>query len=112
MLMSLIRFRVISRIDRSALAWACSAGLVVLVLLVCSWIATLQNGMPPLAGTTSASRARIDGQGPSIELYDKVPLVFEANRGQVDERVNFLSRGRGYTLFLTPEEAVFALEPS
>src|SRR2546427_9626636 len=43
------------------------------------------------------------------EAYGKLPLSFEANRGQTDGRVKFLSRGRGYTLFLTPTEAVLAL---
>ncbi len=36
--------------------------------------------------------------------YGKLPLSFEANRGQTDARVQFLSRGRGYTLFLTATE--------
>jgi hypothetical protein len=39
-----------------------------------------------------------------------LPLVFEANRGQTDPRVRFLSEGRGSTLFLTSTEAVLALE--
>ena len=34
--------------------------------------------------------------------YGKIPLSFEANRGQTDARVQFLSRGSGYALFLTP----------
>ncbi len=33
--------------------------------------------------------------------YAKLPLSFEANRGQTDPQVRFLSRGPGYTLFLT-----------
>ncbi len=33
-----------------------------------------------------------------------IPLFFEANRGQTDPRVRFLSRSTGYTLFLTPSE--------
>ena len=37
-----------------------------------------------------------------------LPLFFEANRGQTDERVKFLARSSGYTLFVTPEETVFA----
>jgi len=41
--------------------------------------------------------------------YAKVPLHFEPNQGQTDEQVNFLSRGSGYTLFLTATEAVLAL---
>ena len=42
--------------------------------------------------------------------YGKLPLSFEANQGQADEQVNFLSRGSGYTLFLTSTEAVLALQ--
>ncbi len=41
--------------------------------------------------------------------YGKLPLSFEANVGQSPERVKFLSRGNGYTVFLTPTEAVFSL---
>jgi len=43
------------------------------------------------------------------DKYGKLPLSFEANRGQTDERVKFLSRTKGYTLFLTGDEAVLAL---
>lgn len=37
------------------------------------------------------------------------PLHFEANHGQTDAQVKFISRGRGYTLFLTSTESVLAL---
>src|SRR5712691_8897870 len=40
------------------------------------------------------------------EAYRKLPLSFEANRGQTDPRVRFLSRAAGHTLFLAPTEAV------
>ncbi len=43
------------------------------------------------------------------EAYGKLPLSFEPNQGQVDEEVRFLSRGNGYTLFLTSSEAVLSL---
>ena len=36
-------------------------------------------------------------------------LHFEANRGQAPARVRFLARAPGYTLWLTPEEAVLSL---
>ena len=39
----------------------------------------------------------------------RTPLHFEANEGQTDPQVKFLSRGPGYGLFLTPSEAVLAL---
>ncbi len=36
------------------------------------------------------------------------PVVFEANHGQVDAQVKFLSRGSGYTLFITAAETILA----
>src|SRR5436309_1968303 len=51
----------------------------------------------------STAKARVQ------EAYGKLPLSFEANKGQTDEQVKFLSRGRGYSLFLTETEAVLAL---
>ena len=44
--------------------------------------------------------------------YFKLPLSFEVNEGQVDEQVKFLSRGSGYDLYLTPQEAVIATKRS
>ncbi|HLI75624.1 MAG TPA: hypothetical protein VKV02_01665, partial [Acidobacteriaceae bacterium] len=43
--------------------------------------------------------------------YGQLPLSFEANAGQTDPQVAFLAHGSGYTLFLTPQEAVLALRP-
>ncbi len=43
------------------------------------------------------------------ETYGKLPIRFEANLGQTDERVKFLARDRGYSLFLTPQSAVMVL---
>jgi hypothetical protein len=53
--------------------------------------------------TRAPARARLS------EAYGKLPLNFEANRGQSDPRVRFLARSPGYTLFLTPAEAVLVL---
>jgi hypothetical protein len=44
----------------------------------------------------------------AFNAYGRLPSSFEANQGQTDGRVRFLARGRGYSLFLTPEEAVLA----
>ena len=44
------------------------------------------------------------------EAYGQLPLSFEANHGQTDRAVKFLSRGSGYSLFLTPTAAVLRLE--
>src|SRR5712671_495579 len=43
------------------------------------------------------------------ESYGKLPLQFEANRGQTHKDVQFLSRGAGYGLYLTADEAVLVL---
>ncbi len=45
----------------------------------------------------------------AVEAYGKLPLAFEANQGQTDPRVKFVSRGSGYALFLTGDEAVLSL---
>jgi hypothetical protein len=42
--------------------------------------------------------------------YARLPLSFERNLGQTDRRVKFLARGPHYTLFLTSDEAVLALQ--
>ena len=47
-----------------------------------------------------------------VETYGRLPLSFEANHGQTDGSVQFLSRGNGYTLFLTANEAVLSLRKS
>jgi streptogramin lyase len=42
--------------------------------------------------------------------YGQLPLSFEANEGQLDPQVRFLARGNGYSLFLTPTQAVLTLQ--
>jgi uncharacterized protein (TIGR03437 family) len=44
-----------------------------------------------------------------VESYGKLPLSFEANRGQAAPEVKFISRGQGADLFLTPTEAALEL---
>lgn len=56
-----------------------------------------------LAQPDAATQAQIS------HAYGQLPLSFEANQGQTDAQVDFLSRGSGYTLFLTPAEAVLSL---
>ena len=47
---------------------------------------------------------------PAIEVaYGNLPLSFEPNEGQTNSQVEFLSRGRGYKLFLTTTETVLSL---
>src|ERR1035441_8795110 len=54
-----------------------------------------------------------DGQGQPKRLEAKlmtVPLSFEPNQGQAASTVQFLSRGSGYALFLTPGQVFLNLE--
>jgi beta-propeller repeat-containing protein/HYDIN/CFA65/VesB family protein len=65
-----------------------------------------------LAGTFPPSQVPPEVRAQVAETYGKLPLSFEANRGQSDKEVKFLSRGHGYTLFLTRDEAVLSLRQS
>ena len=70
--------------------------------------------LPVLPSPGGMRRGERVSSGPSeavtraqvLEAYGRLPLRFEANRGQSDPRVKFLARGRGYNLFLTAQEAV------
>ncbi len=52
---------------------------------------------------TASTRSRLD------DAYGKLPLMFEANAGQTDPQVRFISRGQGYSLFVTATGAVMTL---
>jgi photosystem II stability/assembly factor-like uncharacterized protein len=70
-----------------------------------------------LNGGSSAKTAELSTVGSAAPInresiasaYAKLPLHFEANAGQTDERVRFTANGNGYQLFLTGNEAVLAL---
>jgi hypothetical protein len=55
------------------------------------------------ADNAAAKKAQV------AQNYGKIALSFEANRGQADKAVKFLSNGIGYSLFLTDSSAVLAL---
>ncbi len=63
----------------------------------------------PLEDRTAPS-ATNPGTEQLLQSYGQIPLSFEANQGQTDAQVNFLSRGSGYALFLTPSEVVPSLQ--
>ena len=66
-------------------------------------------GADDRAEATAAPNTGAASPEAAAKAYGKLPLQFEANRGQTDARVRFLSRGDGYVMFLTPDEAVLAL---
>ena len=70
-----------------------------LPLLVTARPLLAQQTAPPRTSTRSTN-------------YGRLPLTFEANHGQTNHQVNFLSRGPGYTAFLTGGAMVLSLSPS
>jgi uncharacterized repeat protein (TIGR01451 family) len=95
----------------------CTLIAAAIVGLVASGPVTARTGGDNL----SAGNAAVVSKAPQIALANpssktniaknllQVPMSFEENQGQTDSRVKFLSRGAGYTLFLTSSEAVLAL---
>jgi hypothetical protein len=76
--------------------------LAVLLSVFCSsWLA---------AQTDTGSKASLHKEGAVRSGYANLPLSFESNSGQTDKNVKFLSRGPGYSLFLTGDEAVIELK--
>jgi len=65
-----------------------------------------------VAGSASAGAQSVP-QVPSAASinanYAKLPLTFELNHGQIDPHVRFVSRGPGYTAFLTSDGMVLSL---
>ena len=89
---------------------SCSAGmwLVPIILNVgiyalCSLDAAAAVSSNPLSKPDIAKQAAVS------DTLAKLPLSFELNRGQTNAQVKFLSRDNGYSLFLTPKEAVLEL---
>lgn len=81
-----------------------------------SSLITTRKTSPHIPSHTSlpdaASAMRIADESTRMavsESYGRLPLSFEANHGQTQSEVKFLSRGSGYSLFLTSTEAVLAL---
>src|SRR5437660_4818243 len=93
---------------RTALLISASAALAVLLSSPSMRTAT-RAAANPSKPSNSNQRPNQAGQQRLAENYGKVPLSFEANQGQADPRVKFISRGNGYTLFLTSDGAVLAL---
>ncbi len=60
---------------------------------------------------TAHAKVPVDGEAKfrAENPLAKLPLRFEKNEGQTSDEVKFLSRGRGYSMFFTPTEAVTVL---
>jgi hypothetical protein len=67
----------------------------------------------PLASNKVAMKSVLqpdpEHQAKTQESYGKLPLSFEANQGQADSQVKFITHTGAYSLFLAGDEAVLAL---
>jgi uncharacterized repeat protein (TIGR01451 family) len=87
-----------------------------ILVFVHSWNPLLRSGLSKesesvaiVANTSSSTDSPHAAASRSSSTYGKLPISFEANQGQSDPSVQFLARGAGYTLYLTPGEAVLSL---
>lgn len=78
-------------------AWICS------IVCLCLLLIPAQSAVPSSHIADADQTTRIE------KGYVRLPLAFEANRGQADPGVKFLSRGAGYTVLLMSDEAVLTL---
>jgi hypothetical protein len=75
------------------------------------------QGSPDEMARSTAPRLSLVATSPiatakaaQLAAYGDLPLRFEANRGQTDPQVNFISRAAGSAFFLTPKGAVLTLD--
>src|SRR5512142_1568997 len=76
------------------------------LLFVTTFLLSVPSAFSQVVGT-SATAQHVDAVKKLSQI--NLPLSFESNQGQTDAQVKFLSRGPGYNLFLTQDEAVLAL---
>src|SRR5262245_51050067 len=75
-----------------------------------AWIPVMLAGLAEVfAASPKVAKHQLDParQAKVEATYGQVPLAFEANQGQADKKVRFLSRGSAYSLSLSTTEAVF-----
>ena len=82
-----------------------SRNVVSIVLLFTAVLCSAQLYVPAESPSTTS-------QGPRAYVNYSSPLIFEANHGQSDAQVKFLTRGKGYKAFLTSGAMVLSLRPS
>src|SRR5215471_20185335 len=104
-------------------AWARNTRIISFGIIICG--SALLFGAQYLAGRTARSAGRqpssvkvASGSGANqtaparLQALGTLPLSFEENMGQTAPEVRYVSHGSGYELFLTPRDAVIALQHS
>jgi Beta-propeller repeat/RTX calcium-binding nonapeptide repeat (4 copies) len=79
------------------------------LVTACGVAAAVLGGITSAGTVTSKAPVGEDERARVLKDFARTPVSFEENRGQTDPRVRYLTRGTGYTLYLTEQEAVFSL---
>jgi hypothetical protein len=85
--------------------FVCLSFLAIVGLGLLPRIQAAENTVPGSQASAPATKTQLE----LVASYGKLPLSFEANQGQVSGPAKFLSRGLGYELILTGDEAVLSL---
>lgn len=93
--------------NRSYLIHTYAQRLISTILTLIALMGSLTYPQLVVSGRTTAKPEQRAGER-SRQSY-QLPISFEVNQGQTDSEVRFLSRGNGYTLFLTATESVLSL---
>lgn len=84
--------------------YACAVAVLMFLAGAVLFRTKLTTARPEPAAKAIVTVSRAQGvrqESGALSAYGKLPLSFELNQGQTDGRVKFLTRGRGYSLFLT-----------
>ena len=100
----LLRPRKASQVSVVSKARRATGALLAALCLTCGSAAYANSSATPQTHTVPVAAKRMAAR------YATIPLSFEANQGQTDPSVQFLSRGSGYSMFLTRDEVVLNLE--
>ncbi|MGC1647342.1 MAG: SBBP repeat-containing protein [Candidatus Sulfotelmatobacter sp.] len=96
--------------------WVLLGLIATVALLAAAGIASLRahrgsTAAKPVAPAQAPVRSA-EQRGRVQASLGALPLAFEANQGQTDPQVKYMARGNGYTVFLTANDTVFALQSS
>ena len=94
-----------SNLEEGRRAPAAEGGFAGCRILIALFVILTTNPFVPLCAARPASPG-----GLVAANFGKIPLSFQPNVGQADPRVQFVSHGMGYSLYLTPGEAYVSLE--
>lgn len=99
-----------NRIVRGALRRMCPSGILAFLVFaaVSFFVSAGGPGESRRAGTGGHTIVNPDARIRAMDFYRNIPMSFEANDGQEDDRIKYSSRGHGYRVFLTEEGVTFA----